>query len=604
VLVGIHDASHKTGVNFTYMLAKANQESGFRPDATNPRGTASGLFQFTRTTWLDQIARHGEKHGLGELSRQIYMDTRGRLHGDTPEVERQILALRADPRVSAMMAAEYAAENKAYLEHCLGRSANVTDVYLAHFLGPGGAVTFLKGMASDPDAPAARYLPQAAASNPTIFNHDGQPRSLRQVHAVLRATINDAMRRFSGVSELTEARTPPQPPEAKPDAPPPAERGWGVAGEPPLAPPGRRPDAPAREDLIPLHLAALPPADPGARPMAPDRATLMSPEMAAAMPPVPGPRPDPAALRGAEPRPADGPDPGRTPSRFPETRVAEASPALPPIGSAVGDSVVARVLTATRAVEEAGAARKLDLPGPSAIAMAAMLDNLFGVSTEAPSSVLVLDPVAGLTRVSAVSGMEAPADPTSGPPSVLAVAGTDEGTVDPGLDEVERRAAESLPMGPSGPVTDPSPALEMAAVMSDETTRGEATAGAQAAITRILAVGESVSSAPGEAGVSMAVPRGPEPSSPSDRLPNPLVAALTRSTSRVDAASAGARSDPDRPRGDLQANDGGAPERPAFDPAVSPSPLEPRWRTAAVEQLATSEVTQAISAILGRPSSG
>ncbi len=555
VLVGIHDASHKTGVNFAYMLAKANQESGFRPDATNPRGTASGLFQFTRATWLDQIAQHGEKHGLGHWSRQIVLDSRGRPHGSTPEVERQILALRSDPGLSAMMAAEYAADNKAYLERALGRPADATDIYLAHFLGPGGAITFLRGMDSDPNASAARLLPKAAANNPTIFSHHGAPRSLRQVHAVLRATIQDAMRRFSGIAQLTEASAPPGPPGARPDAPPPEERGWGLTGTRPPPPPGRRPEGPDRSDLIPLYLAANPPVPPGRRPEAPDRADLMSPEVAARMPPVPGPRPDPDALWTEEPEPAPAPATG------PETRVARAAPESPPFTDlARGESVMARVLDATRAVEAAGAARRLDLPGPSALAMAAMLDDLFQGDAHRPAHVLVLDPVAGLTHV-----------------PVTAVAAPDGETPLMGTPE----SVPALP--PGGP---PSPDRWAAA----EPAPAEA---GHPAITRILAVGRSVSAAPGETQVSLAVPHAGETRPSATIVDAPMDAPMDSVTAAVTAP--GPIPVPTaRPASEATAD---SQAKPPADPA-------PRWRAAGAPQLAESDARQAIAAILGRPNAG
>jgi len=587
VLVGIHDASHKTGVNFAYMLAKANQESGFRPDATNPRGTASGLFQFTRATWLDQIAQHGEKHGLGDFSRQIVLDARGRPRGRTPEVEQQILALRADPRVSAMMAAEYAAENKAYLERALGRPADATDIYLAHFLGPGGAVTFLRGMAVDPGTPAARLLPKAAANNPTIFSQDGGPRSLRQVHAVLRATIQDAMRRFSGATRLAEVTTPPAPPGARPAAPPPMERGWGLAGTPPPSPPGHRPEGPDRADLIPLYLAANPPAPPGQRPQAPDRADLMSPEVAARMPPVPGPRPDPGASRTDQPDPAPGP--------APDIRVAGGAPVSSSPGSPTGDSMVDRVLHVTRAVEAAGAARKLDLPGPSALAMAAMLDDLFHGEALPAERVLVLDPVAGLTHVPA-SGSEVSdsVSPTMTPPEAVPAAPPSPAPSRPDTPPPERWAAADpvVPTQAAGPssMDTPAPAAPVMAAAPEAPADADT---AHPAISRILAVGRSVSAAPGEAQVSLAVPTADDVPMSTETPVDALTAALVT---------------PDPPSPATRPAGGTAPV-PTARPATGDAPggqAEPavRWRTAAAGQLAESDANRAISAILGRPNSG
>ncbi|KAA5604610.1 transglycosylase SLT domain-containing protein [Roseospira marina] len=391
VLTGIRDASLKTGVDFAYMLAKANQESGLRPDAVNHRGTASGLFQFTSQTWLDTLQRHGPKHGLGDVAAQIETNTRGRLWISDPDVEDRVLALRQNPRLSAIMAAEYAAENKAYLQHALGRPAGTTDIYLAHFLGPGGAVTFLTAAAQTPHRPAAEVLPEAAASNPGLFWHAGRPRSLDELHRLLHATINDAMRRFAGVESLTQG-PPPPPPGTKPVPPQPEDMGATRLAEaaPPPTSPGRKPTPPGYEDMGAIRAAdAGPPIAPGAKPAPPPPEDMGATRLAEAGPPVPpGPRPHPpGAVAPAAPLPAEAPPPAPAP----DVRIAQsgAIPAVRPADAAEAERAIARVLTATRAVEDASAARGVTLPGASAVAVAALLDSLPLDATVAPDAVAV-----------------------------------------------------------------------------------------------------------------------------------------------------------------------------------------------------------------------
>src|SRR3546814_5506061 len=67
------------------------------------------------------------------------------------------------------MAAEHASDNKAALESALGRPVTGTDLYMAHYLGLGGARSFLSTMASDPDRGAASIFPAAARANRGIF---------------------------------------------------------------------------------------------------------------------------------------------------------------------------------------------------------------------------------------------------------------------------------------------------------------------------------------------------------------------------------------------------------------------------------------------------
>jgi len=81
------------------------------------------------------------------------------------------------------MAAEHASDNKAALEGNLGRAANGTDLYMAHFLGLGGANKFLSAMQADPQASGASLFPGAARTNRSVFYDDGgRPRSLSAIY--------------------------------------------------------------------------------------------------------------------------------------------------------------------------------------------------------------------------------------------------------------------------------------------------------------------------------------------------------------------------------------------------------------------------------------
>jgi hypothetical protein len=93
-----------------------------------------------------------------------------------------VMGLRNDPTAASLMAAEHASDNKAALESTLGREANGTDLYMAHFLGLGGATKFLGTMASNPQASGAAMFPAAARANRSVFYAaNGQPRSLSDI---------------------------------------------------------------------------------------------------------------------------------------------------------------------------------------------------------------------------------------------------------------------------------------------------------------------------------------------------------------------------------------------------------------------------------------
>jgi hypothetical protein len=177
IAAAVQAASSSAGVDFAYLVKKAAAESGFDAGAKASTSSATGLFQFIEKTWLGLVADHGEKHGLAEEAAAA-----GSGHLSAKE-RREILALRKDPAIAALMAAEYANDNRAYLERGLGREINETELYLAHFLGPGGATKFLKAMADDPEQMAAPLLPEAAKANHSVFYaSDGTPRSLQAIY--------------------------------------------------------------------------------------------------------------------------------------------------------------------------------------------------------------------------------------------------------------------------------------------------------------------------------------------------------------------------------------------------------------------------------------
>lgn len=182
VVSAIKTAAQKTGVNFAYLMEQAAAESSFRADAKAKGSSASGLYQFIERTWMNMVREHGDKYGLGEFAEKI--DARGRVADKG--LRREILALRNDPEMAALMAGELAAENKRYLEQYAGKIGKVgaTELYFAHFLGAGGAAGFLKAHKNNPMAIAADIAPDAARSNYNVFYNSktGKPRTVAEVY--------------------------------------------------------------------------------------------------------------------------------------------------------------------------------------------------------------------------------------------------------------------------------------------------------------------------------------------------------------------------------------------------------------------------------------
>ena len=157
-------ASDATGVAFGALAETARRESGFRADAQAKTSSARGLFQFIESTWLDMVARHGAKHGFAEYA------ARAR----DPASRRDVLALRDDPAVAALMAGELARENSEALQAALGRAPSQGELYAAHVLGAGGAATLIKA-AERGVGDASALFPKAAAANAALFYRDGAP---------------------------------------------------------------------------------------------------------------------------------------------------------------------------------------------------------------------------------------------------------------------------------------------------------------------------------------------------------------------------------------------------------------------------------------------
>ena len=172
----IREAASVTGVDFGFLFKQAKIESGLNNDAKASSSSASGLFQFTRGTWLKVIADHGASAGLSSEAAALNNGSA------SPAYEKQILDLRNNPDISAKMAAHYAVDNVNALKAQGIEVKTPTDLYLAHFLGSGGAAKFLTGLKNDPDAPASTALPGAASANKSIFYADGKSKSFADIY--------------------------------------------------------------------------------------------------------------------------------------------------------------------------------------------------------------------------------------------------------------------------------------------------------------------------------------------------------------------------------------------------------------------------------------
>ncbi|RDE10337.1 transglycosylase SLT domain-containing protein [Pelagibacterium lacus] len=218
-------AGARNGVDFDYLLQTAMRESSLNPAAKARTSSASGLFQFIESTWLEVMKDHGPRLGYGDFADRI-QEADGEFFVADAATRQQILDLRFDPQVSADLAAAFTRSNGEYLTQKFGRMPSPGELYIAHFLGRRGAERFFELGLQSPEANAASAFPRPAAANPTIFYHNGQPRSVREVYQVLVA-------RHGGTGPSNAAFAAQQMASQGPDLPSRVERDLG-----PVIPPG------------------------------------------------------------------------------------------------------------------------------------------------------------------------------------------------------------------------------------------------------------------------------------------------------------------------------------------------------------------------------
>jgi len=191
VIKAVQTASAKTGVDFGFLMEKAAAESSFNPTAKAETSSATGLYQFIDSTWLNMVKTHGDKYGLGAYADKI------EIKNGKPCVEdcdrEEILNLRNDPEISALMAGEFTADNKDFLTRNVGGTIGSTELYFAHFMGAGGAAKFLNSRNVNGDVTAADLFPAAAKANKNVFydRKTGDARSLDEVYDYFDKKFSD-----------------------------------------------------------------------------------------------------------------------------------------------------------------------------------------------------------------------------------------------------------------------------------------------------------------------------------------------------------------------------------------------------------------------------
>ncbi|QXO10979.1 hypothetical protein pEaSNUABM54_00153 [Erwinia phage pEa_SNUABM_54] len=128
-----------------------------------------GLFQFDQPTWRAMLKESGAKYGLSQRTKM------------------------SNPMANALMAAELWKKNRAFLTAKLGRPVADSEVYMAHFLGNGGALAMLK---AKPGRLARDVAPMQAKYNRSLFYSKGKGLTVSQFRVAMAAKLDAPKRTF------------------------------------------------------------------------------------------------------------------------------------------------------------------------------------------------------------------------------------------------------------------------------------------------------------------------------------------------------------------------------------------------------------------------
>lgn len=194
LLGSVIEASRKTGANSGYLLHIALRESGLVLSAQAPTSSATGPFQFIQQTWFQMLGTYGPKHGF-EAEAALLRKQGSSFTPVSSSAREELLALRTDPYVAALMAGELTMENSETLTRLLGRVPAHGELYAAHVFGPSGAARLVKTRQEAAATSAASLMPTAAAANRWLFYKPGG--SSRSV-----AELFDELSRFMSTTEV------------------------------------------------------------------------------------------------------------------------------------------------------------------------------------------------------------------------------------------------------------------------------------------------------------------------------------------------------------------------------------------------------------------
>ena len=148
----------------TYFDRLKMAESGGDVTAKAKTSSAAGQFQFIEKTWKEYVSKYNFDYNLND---------------------------RFDPEKSLNVVKKFTEDNKARLSDALGYEPTDSQLYAAHFLGVRGALKFYN---APPNKLATDVVSkQTAIANKNIFfdSKTKKPRTVAQVHSLLKQKIKE-----------------------------------------------------------------------------------------------------------------------------------------------------------------------------------------------------------------------------------------------------------------------------------------------------------------------------------------------------------------------------------------------------------------------------
>ena len=157
VYQAIQNASQKYKVSLDYMLAMAAKESSFDPSAKSSTSSATGLYQFIKSTWED-----------------MWKDVK------TPPQP-------TDPFASADAGARYIKQIQTKLN-----TSDPAALYLGHFLGPSGAFDLLAAYKNNPKTIISEVVStsQLKANKSIFYDAANNPKTVGDIYNWAGNSIN------------------------------------------------------------------------------------------------------------------------------------------------------------------------------------------------------------------------------------------------------------------------------------------------------------------------------------------------------------------------------------------------------------------------------